>query len=124
LLDEFVKSRSQIALRELVTRHPSVIYSTARRMVRDSHLTEEVSQSVSSMLAQKDESIRVPQVLGGWLYNTTCHLAVHAVRTELQVSNALLAIIGGQLPQASLSYMSWDPYHIFKTATELFKECY
>ena len=82
LLDEFVKARSQGAFRELVERHLPVVYSAARRMVRDSHLAEEVAQSVFTTLAQKAESIRPPHVLGGWLYNTTRHLAMHAVRTE------------------------------------------
>ena len=82
LLDEFVKARSQSAFRELVARHLPVVYSAAQRMVRDSHLAEEVAQSVFTTLAQKAESIRPPQVLGGWLYNTTRHLAMHAVRTE------------------------------------------
>ncbi|HWN94151.1 MAG TPA: sigma-70 family RNA polymerase sigma factor [Methylomirabilota bacterium] len=84
LLDEFVKARSQSAFRELVARHLGVVYSAARRMVRDSHLAEEVAQSVFTTLAQKAESIRPPQVLGGWLYNTTRHLAMHAVRTEVR----------------------------------------
>jgi RNA polymerase sigma factor (sigma-70 family) len=82
LLDEFVKSRSQSAFRDLVQRHLPVVYSAARRMVRDSHLAEEVAQSVFTTLAQKAESIQPPQVLGGWLYNTTRYLAMHAVRTE------------------------------------------
>jgi RNA polymerase sigma factor (sigma-70 family) len=82
LLDEFVKSRSQSAFHELLTRHLPMVYSAARRMVRDSHLAEEVAQSVFATLARKAESIRPPQVLGGWLYNTTRHLAMHAVRTE------------------------------------------
>ena len=82
LLDEFVKARSQNAFRELVERHLPVVYSAARRLVRDAHLAEEVAQSVFTTLAQKAGSIRPPQVLGGWLYNTTRHLAMHAVRTE------------------------------------------
>jgi RNA polymerase sigma factor (sigma-70 family) len=82
LLDDFVKARSQGAFRELVERHLPVVYSAARRLVRDAHLAEEVAQSVFTTLAQKAGSIRPPQVLGGWLYNTTRHLAMHAVRTE------------------------------------------
>lgn len=82
LLDEFVKTRSQSAFRELVERNLPVVYSTARRLVRDAHLAEEVAQSVFTTLAQKADTIRPPQVLGGWLYNTTRHLAMHAVRTE------------------------------------------
>ena len=82
LLNEFVTARSQSAFRELVERHLPVVYSAARRMVGDSHLAEEVAQTVFTTLAQKADSIRPPQVLGGWLYNTTRHLAMHAVRTE------------------------------------------
>src|SRR5689334_10377612 len=82
LLDAFVQSRSQSAFRELVERHLPVVYSAAQRMVRDSHLAEEVAQAVFTTLAQKAPSIRPPQVLGGWLYNTTRHLAMHAVRAE------------------------------------------
>src|SRR6267143_1162384 len=82
LLDEFVKDQSQSAFRELVERHLPVVYSAARRMVRNSHLAEEVAQAVFTTLAQKAQTIRPPQVLGGWLYNTTRHLAMHAVRTE------------------------------------------
>jgi RNA polymerase sigma factor (sigma-70 family) len=82
LLDEFVKARSQNAFRELVERHLPLVYSAARRLVRDAHLAEEVAQSVFTTLAQKADSLRPPQVLGGWLYNTTRHLAMHAVRAE------------------------------------------
>src|SRR5258706_427775 len=82
LLDRFVKDHSQSAFRELVERHLPVVYSAARRMVRGAHLAEEVAQSVFTTLAQKAASIRPPQVLGGWLYNTTRHLAMHAIRTE------------------------------------------
>src|SRR6266436_3140686 len=82
LLDQFVRDYSQSAFRALVERHLPVVYSAARRMVRDAHLAEEVAQTVFTTLAQKAASIRPPQVLGGWLYNTTRHLAMHAIRTE------------------------------------------
>src|SRR5258706_8115633 len=82
LLDRFVKDHSQGAFRALVERHLPVVYSAARRIVRDSHLAEEVAQTVFTTLAQKAASIHPPQVLGGWLYNTTRHLPMHPVRTE------------------------------------------
>jgi RNA polymerase sigma factor (sigma-70 family) len=82
LLDEFAKRHSQNAFRELVERHLPVVYSAALRMVRDSHLAEDVAQTVFATLAQKAGTIRPPQVLGGWLYNTTRYVAMHAVRTE------------------------------------------
>ena len=107
LLDEFVKARSQAAFRELVERPLPVVYSAARRMVRDSHLAEEVAQSVFTTLAQKAETIRPPHVLGGWLYNTTRHLAMHAVRTEQrrrereQTAYAMQALDQSQPPRES-----------------------
>ncbi len=82
LLHEFVRNRSQTAFGELVTRHLPVVYSAALRMVRDSQLAEEVAQSVFITLAQKANTIRPPQVLGGWLYNTTRNVSMHAVRSE------------------------------------------
>ncbi|MDB6031943.1 MAG: polymerase sigma factor, sigma-70 family [Verrucomicrobiales bacterium] len=82
LLGEYVKSGSQGAFRELVERHLPVVYSTARRMVNDAQLAEEIAQNVFTTLAQKAASIRSSQVLGGWLYNTTRNLAMHALRSE------------------------------------------
>jgi RNA polymerase sigma factor (sigma-70 family) len=82
LLSEYVKGGSQGAFRELVERHLPVVYSTARRMVNDSQLAEEVAQNVFTTLAQKASSIQSSQVLGGWLYNTTRNLALHAMRSE------------------------------------------
>ena len=82
LLNLFGESQSQDAFRQLVDRHLPMVYSAARRMVHDSHLAEEVAQNVFTALAQKAESIRPPQVVSGWLYNTTRHFAMHAVRGE------------------------------------------
>src|SRR5437870_8587343 len=59
-----------------------MVFSAARRMVGDSCLAEEVAQGVFTTLAQKASAIASPQVVSGWLYNTTRHLAMHAVRTE------------------------------------------
>lgn len=59
-----------------------MVCSAARRMVRDVSLAEEVAQNVFTTLAQKAASLHPPLVIGGWLYHTTRHLALHAVRTE------------------------------------------
>ena len=82
MLDDFVTNGSQGAFRQLVDRHLPVVYSVARRIVRDPHLAEEVAQNVFTTFAQKAPSIKPPQVVGGWLYNTARHLALHTVRTE------------------------------------------
>jgi RNA polymerase sigma factor (sigma-70 family) len=100
LLREYVRDRSQDAFRELVDRHLAMVYGSARRMVRDSHLAEDVVQGVFRTLAEKAGTLRRQQVIAGWLYQTTRHLAMHAVRTEQrrrereQVAVAMQALEG------------------------------
>lgn len=84
LLQEFVQKRSQDAFRQLVDRNLPMVYSAACRLAGNSHLAQEVAQEVFTTLAQKAENIGSHQVLGGWLYKTTRHLAMHAVRTEVR----------------------------------------
>ncbi|MFO1513220.1 MAG: sigma-70 family RNA polymerase sigma factor [Verrucomicrobiota bacterium] len=82
LLREFVQRRSEGAFRQLVERHLRMVCSAAQRMVGDDHLAQDVTQNVFITLAQKARDIRPPQIVGGWLYNTTRHLAMHTVRGE------------------------------------------
>jgi RNA polymerase sigma factor (sigma-70 family) len=82
LLREFVRNRSEDAFSRLVERHLRMVLSAARRMSGDDQLAQDVTQNVFTMFAQKARDIRPPQVVGGWLYNTTRHLAMHAVRGE------------------------------------------
>src|SRR3954454_4214143 len=83
LLRQYVQSHSQDAFRQIVEQHLPMVYATAQRMVFDSHLAEEVAQNVFTTLAQKANTLRPPQVIAGWLYNTTRNLALHTVRGEL-----------------------------------------
>jgi RNA polymerase sigma factor (sigma-70 family) len=82
LLREFVRRQSQDAFRQLVERHLPMVYSAARRMVRDPQLAEDVAQTVFTTLAEKARGLGGSSILGGWLYNTTRNLALHAVRAE------------------------------------------
>jgi RNA polymerase sigma factor (sigma-70 family) len=82
LLRDYAERRSQDAFRELVERHLPMVYSAARRIVHDAHLAEEVAQNVFTTLAKKAKLIQQPQVVGGWLYNTTRHLSFNTVRGE------------------------------------------
>jgi len=82
LLREYIRSQSQEAFRELVARHLPMVYSTARRMVRDDHLAEDIAQDVFAILVRKAGGLGAERVVGGWLYNTTRHLAMHTVRAE------------------------------------------
>ena len=82
LVQEFARNRSEDAFRQLVDRHLGMVYSAACRMVRDPHLAEEVAQNVFTTLAEKAGALAPPQVVAGWLYQTTRHHAMHAVRSE------------------------------------------
>ena len=63
-------------------RHIGMVYASARRMVGDTHLAEEVAQNVFTTLAHKAASVHPRQVIGSSLYNTTRHLSMHTVRPE------------------------------------------
>ncbi len=82
LLRDFARAQSQDAFRQLVDRHLRMVYGVAHRIVRDVHLAEEVAQNVFTLLAKKAAGIVPPQVVAGWLYNSTRHLAMHCVRSE------------------------------------------
>jgi RNA polymerase sigma factor (sigma-70 family) len=82
LLEEFRLSRSQEAFRRLMERHLPMVYSAACRMMPDSSLAQDITQNVFLTLSQKADSIRPPQVVGGWLYRTTRHIAMHTIRSE------------------------------------------
>jgi RNA polymerase sigma factor (sigma-70 family) len=82
LLREYAQARSQSAFGELVGRHLAMVYSAACRMVGDAHLAEDVAQGVFAVLARKAATLDASQAVGGWLYNTTRHLATRTNRAE------------------------------------------
>jgi len=83
LLDAYARERSESAFGELVTRHIDFVYSTALRVVNgDSHLAQDVAQTVFIDLARKAGSLPGDVGLAGWLHHHTCHTAAKAVRTE------------------------------------------
>jgi RNA polymerase sigma factor (sigma-70 family) len=84
LLREYVEQRSDAAFTALVSRHINLVYSTARRMVGDAHLAQDVAQTVFISLARRPESVRQPAALAGWLYAATRHAAAQVVRTEIR----------------------------------------
>ena len=84
LLRDYTERRSEAAFAELVRRHVDLVYSAATRMVRDSHLAEDVTQGVFVALAQNARPLADHPVLSGWLHRTTQNLAANVVRADVR----------------------------------------
>jgi RNA polymerase sigma factor (sigma-70 family) len=83
LLLQYARERSESAFGELVARHMDFVYSTALRVVNgDSHLAQDVAQTVFIDLARKAGSVPGGVGLAGWLHRHTCYTVTKAVRTE------------------------------------------
>jgi RNA polymerase sigma factor (sigma-70 family) len=83
LLAEYAKNSSESAFRELVSRYVNLVQSTALRMVGgDTHLAEDVAQTVFLDLARKAPRFPRGVILGGWLHRHTCYVACKTVRAE------------------------------------------
>jgi RNA polymerase sigma factor (sigma-70 family) len=82
LLSAYVRERSQVAFAQLVERHTDLVFSVARRQMRDSHLAEDVVQQVFILLAVKAPRLRRDTIVSAWLYRATCHIASDTLRKE------------------------------------------
>ncbi|MCX6926284.1 MAG: sigma-70 family RNA polymerase sigma factor, partial [Verrucomicrobia bacterium] len=83
LLAEYAKSGSESAFRELVTRYFGLVYSTALRLIGgDTHLAEDVAQTVFSDLARKAQALSSGVMLGGWLHQRTYNVAAPMMRAQ------------------------------------------
>jgi RNA polymerase sigma factor (sigma-70 family) len=82
LLRQYAEGHSEDAFGKLVEHHLPMVYSVAMRILRDQQLSEEIAQNAFRKLAETALQLRPNQVIGGWLYNTTRHLALNALRGE------------------------------------------
>jgi RNA polymerase sigma factor (sigma-70 family) len=83
LLVEYAKTGSESAFRELVSRYSNLVYSTALRLVSgDTHLAEDVAQTVFMGLARKGRALSTEVMLGGWLHQHTYHVATKTMRAD------------------------------------------
>lgn len=82
LLREYVEHGSETAFGELVRRHVDLVHSTARRLVCDADLANDVCQAVFLSFARKASSVRKSDALSGWLYRATRFEAASLVRRE------------------------------------------
>jgi RNA polymerase sigma factor (sigma-70 family) len=83
LLRHYAHERSQEAFGELVRRHIDLVYSAALpRVGRDTHLAEDVVQTVFTDLARKAPTLALHGPLAGWLYTSARFAASDVVRRE------------------------------------------
>jgi RNA polymerase sigma factor (sigma-70 family) len=79
LLVRFATARDEGAFAELVARHGSLVRGTARRLVRDPHAAEDVSQAAFLVLARKAGALPWTGTVAPWLHATTVRLARKAL---------------------------------------------
>ncbi|HEV2330072.1 MAG TPA: sigma-70 family RNA polymerase sigma factor [Verrucomicrobiae bacterium] len=79
LVRTYARCKSEEAFATVVSRHVNLVYSVALRHVRDSHLAEEITQTVFLILALKAGSFGSQTVVSGWLYRTARYAAANAL---------------------------------------------
>ena len=83
LLQKYATERSEEAFSLLVSRYVNLVFSVARRQAnKDSHLAQDITQTVFADLAEKADSIPPETQLGGWLHRRTCHVASTIRRSD------------------------------------------
>ncbi len=73
LLNQYVQAGSKDAMCELVRRHSGMVHATALRELGDSHLADDVTQSVFIVLMRRARELTGRETLGGWLFKTTLY---------------------------------------------------
>lgn len=82
LLQEYVRSRSDDAIRALVGKHSAIVYATALRCLNgDRAAAQDVTQEVFLLLLRKASGLQ-GVLLSGWLYRQACRRSANYIRSE------------------------------------------
>lgn len=82
-LAEYAKTGSEGAFRALVGLYTNLVYSVALRLSQgDTHLAEDIAQTVFIDLARMAHRLAPAVMVGGWLHQHTCFVASKAMRRE------------------------------------------
>src|SRR5687768_16228756 len=84
LLSRYVENDDHAAFATLARRHAGLVYSAARRRLRDAHLAHDVTQIVFMVLARKAGAIGPRTVLSAWLLKATGYTAKNMGKSELR----------------------------------------
>ncbi|MBN1675779.1 MAG: sigma-70 family RNA polymerase sigma factor [Kiritimatiellae bacterium] len=75
LLSQYVREGSEGAFRQIVERFGPLVYSAARRRLRDHQLAEDAAQMTFAILARKAAGLGRKPSLAGWLWRTAMNVA-------------------------------------------------
>jgi RNA polymerase sigma factor (sigma-70 family) len=108
LLRRFIATRDQRAFAQLVRRHVDLVYSAARRQLRDDAAAQDVTQQVFVLLGEKAATIRDGEAIAGWLLVTTRYVALNAIRGEARRRRHEREAAVMQQENRSESSPAWD----------------
>lgn len=82
LLRRFAEDGEESAFALLMDRHGTMVLGTARRLLGDDHLAEDVFQATFLTLARQSGRLRRAAALPAWLHAVACRLALTALRSR------------------------------------------
>jgi RNA polymerase sigma factor (sigma-70 family) len=80
--EQFAPDASAVSFDEAFTLHHRVVFSTARAVLRDSALAEDVTQEVFLRLYRNLDAARNAELLRPWLLRVTLNLARNTIRGQ------------------------------------------